>query len=93
MKIFELLSEQSVKEAASVGAVSTADVSSLGMNPALSPGKARGRKSYTGSPGRSGTKAPPQPKVVQPKTKSGTAVNALNMKDANLFGEPAIKRK
>ena len=60
--------------------------------PQLSPGKARGKKSYTGSPGKSGTKAPPQPKVVQPKRSDGTAKNALDMK-ANIFGGgSAIKR-
>jgi hypothetical protein len=35
----------------------------------------------------SGTKAPPQPKVVQPKNKDGTAKNALDVK-GNIFGQP-----
>ena len=82
--------EKKVKEAATAGATSSANVATLGMNPALSPGPARGKKSYTGTPGQSGTKAPPQPKVKQPKTKGGTAKNALDMK-ANIFGQP-IKR-
>jgi len=79
-----------VEEAATAGATSSANVATLGMNPALSPGNARGKKSYTGTPGHSGTKAPPQPKVTQPKTKSGAAKNALDMK-GNIFGQP-IKR-
>jgi hypothetical protein len=57
------------------------------MNPALSPGKARGKKSYTGSPGKSGTKAPPQPKPAD-----NTGKNALNMKGVSIFGGPAVKR-
>ena len=51
------------------------------INPHISPGKARGKKSYTGSMETgSGTKAPPQPKVVQPKKSDGTAVNGLDIK-------------
>ena len=84
MKIKEIL------EAASVGATSSGNIATV-VNPHLSPGKARGKKSYIGSPGRSGTKAPAQPKAVQPKTKMGTAVNALDIKGASLFGQP-IKR-
>lgn len=72
-------------ETATSGATSAASIASV-PNPHISPGKARGKKSYTGTPGKSGTKAPPQPKIVQPKTKSGTAVNALDMK-TTLFGE------
>ena len=80
-----------VVESATAGATSAASIGTVDA-PQLSPGKARGKKSYTGSPSTgSGTKAPPQPKVVQPKTKAGTAVNALDMKGANIFGAP-IKR-
>lgn len=79
-----------ILEAASVGATSSGNIGTV-VNPHLSPGKARGKKSYIGSPGRSGTKAPPQPQVVQPKTKTGTAVNALDIKGVGLFGQP-IKR-
>jgi hypothetical protein len=83
MKIKELLGEN-----ASAGATSTATV----PNPHISPGKARGKKSYIGSPGKSGTKAPPQPKIVQPKNSDGTAVNGQDIKGASLFGGPPIKR-
>lgn len=72
------------------GATSTANIGTV-ISPHLSPGPARGKKSYTGSPGKSGTKAPPQPKVKQPKTAAGTAKNALDMK-SNIFGTGAIKR-
>jgi len=84
MKIREIL------EAASAGSTSAGNIATV-VNPHLSPGKARGKKSYIGSPGKSGTKAPPQPKVVQPKTATGTAVNALDIKGVGLFGQP-IKR-
>lgn len=88
MKIHEIIQETATAGATSAASIGTVD------NPAISPGKARGKKSYIGSPwgGKSGTKAPPQPKVVQPKTSSGTAVNALDMKGANLFGGGTVKR-
>ena len=90
--------EPTINETATAGATSAANIGTVDA-PHISPGKARGKKSYLGSPSTgSGTKAPPQPKVVQPKTKAGTAVNALDMKGANLFGQPAkesavIKRR
>lgn len=74
MKIREIL------ESATVGATSAANVGTV-VSPHLSPGKARGKKSYTGSPGKSGTKAPPQP-----KPRNNTGKNALDMK-TNIFGE------
>jgi hypothetical protein len=78
-------------ETATAGATSAANVGTV-VNPQVTLGKARGKKSYTGSPSTgSGTKAPPQPKVIQPKTSSGTAKNALDMKGTNIFGAP-IKR-
>ncbi len=82
-----------IAETATPGATSAGNVATLGMNPKLSPGPARGKKSYTGSPGKSGTKAPPQPKVIQPKGKNGTAKNALDMKSNIFGGGKAIKRK
>ena len=85
MKISELL------ETATAGATSAGNVGTV-VSPHLAIGKARGNKSYTGSPGKSGTKAPKPPKVVQPKTKDGTAVNALNMKNNIFGGGAAIKR-
>lgn len=92
---FERRMQKGVTETASAGATSSASIGTVDA-PQLSPGKARGKKSYTGTPGHSGTKAPPQPKVVQPKTSAGTAVNALDMK-ANVFGQAkestVIKRR
>lgn len=80
-----------VSESATAGATSAANVGTV-VNPSVTLGKARGKRSYIGSPGHSGTKAPPQPKVVQPKTSAGTAVNGLDIKSASLFGGPPVKR-
>jgi len=79
-------------ESATAGATSAGNIASVEA-PHLSPGKARGKKSYTGDPwgGKSGTKAPPQPKVKQPKTSRGTAKNALDMKNS-IFGENPVRR-
>jgi len=89
---------KSLDESATAGATSAASIGTVDA-PHISPGKARGKKSYTGSPGSgSGTKAPPQPKVVQPKNSNGTAKNGLDIKGTSLFGGPAneaavIKRR
>jgi hypothetical protein len=76
-----------IVESASAGATSSGNIATV-VNPHLSPGPARGKKSYVGDPlkGLSGTKSPPQPKARQPKKRDGTAVNALDMK-TSLFGE------
>jgi hypothetical protein len=90
--------KRSLEENATAGATSTANIGTV-VNPHHSPGKARGKKSYLGSPGSgSGTKAPPQPQVVQPKNKNGTAKNGIDIKGASIFGGPAnestvIKRR
>lgn len=82
MKISEIIIESATAGATSSGSIATV------VNPHISPGPARGKKSYTGSPGRSGTKSPAQPK---PKKQKPTD-NALDMK-TSLFGEGnAIKR-
>ena len=90
--VHKALSEEASFASTNAASIGTVDA------PQLSPGKARGKKSYTGSPTTgSGTKAPPQPKVVQPKTANGTAVNALDMKGKNIFGQAkesaVIKRR
>lgn len=84
MKILELFN---MFEAASVGATSSGSIASV-VNPHISPGKSKKSSSYTGSPGKSGSKSPPQP---VPKMQKPTD-NALNMKNVSIFGGPAIKR-
>jgi hypothetical protein len=81
MKISEIF------EDATAGSTSSAMVGTV-VNPHLSPGRARGKTSYTGKPGESGTKSPPQPK---PKKQKPTD-NALDS-NTNIFGAgAAIKR-
>jgi hypothetical protein len=74
-------------ETASAGATSAGNIAAV-VNPHISPGSARGKKSYTGTPGRSGTKAPPQPKPVKQKPTD----NALDMINTSIFGGTTLKR-
>jgi hypothetical protein len=77
-------------ETATAGSTSAGNVGTV-VSPHLAIGKDRGNKSYTGSPGQSGTKAPKVPKTVQKKNADGTAKNALDMPN-NIFGGGAVKR-
>lgn len=87
MKIHEILSETASAGSTSAGSIATV------ASPHIAIGKDRGNKSYTGSPGKSGTKAPALPKVVQAKNKDGTAKNALDQPSTSLFGgSSAVKR-
>ena len=67
--------------------MTTSNVGGTIANPHISPGPARGKKSYTGTPGHSGTKAPPQPK---PKKQKPTD-NALNKAGVSIFGQPITR--
>jgi hypothetical protein len=97
-KLSWIPAEQGLAESATAGATSSANIGTVDA-PHISPGKARGKKSYTGSVATgSGTKSPPQPVVKQPKKKDGTAVNGLDIKGSSVFGGPAneatvIKRR
>jgi|TARA_R110000796_G_scaffold168076_1_gene284985 hypothetical protein len=86
MKINEVIA-QKIKEQATAGATSAGNIATL-SNPHVAAGPDRFKKSYTGSPGRSGTKAPnvPKPKMQKPTD------NALTMPGVSLFGGPAISR-
>ena len=87
MKINEVI----IKEFATAGATSAGNIASV-VSPHIAIGKDRFSKSFTGSPGRSGTKAPKLPKIVQPKNPNGTAKGAHALKGTNIFGGPGIKR-
>ena len=90
MKITEVI----VREQATAGATSAGNIAAVN-NPHVAIGKDRGKKSYTGTPGRSGTKAPKLPKIVQPKNPDGTAKGAQTGrldKDISLFGGPLVRR-
>jgi hypothetical protein len=85
-----MLIREIISETATAGGTSAAMVGTV-VSPHIAIGKDRGNKSYTGSPGKSGTKAPRVPKAVQAKNKDGTAKNALDMKNS-IFGGGAVKR-
>jgi|TARA_R110001592_G_scaffold97925_2_gene280035 hypothetical protein len=87
MKINEVIRHKKIGEQATPGATSAGNIATLN-NPHVAAGPDRFKKSYTGTPGRSGTKAPnvPIPKKQKPTD------NALDMKGTSLFGGPAISR-
>jgi hypothetical protein len=87
MKINEVI----IKEQATAGATSAGNIATV-VSPHIAIGKDRGNKSYTGTPGVSGTKAPRLPKIVQPKNPDGTAKGAHNLPGVNLMGGPLVKR-
>ena len=80
-----------LEESATAGATSAGAIGTV-VSPHLAIGKSRHSKSYSGSPGKSGTRSPKPPKIVQRKKKNGTAVNALDMKGNIFGGGKAIKR-
>lgn len=84
--------DETVVEDATAGATSAGNIATV-VSPHVAIGKDRGKKSYTGSPGKSGTKAPQVPKAAQAKNADGTAKNAQDLPNTSLFGGPgAIKR-
>ena len=87
MKIIEVI----VRETATAGATSAGNIASV-VSPHIAIGKDRFKKSYTGTPGRSGTKEPRLPKIVQPKNPDGTAKGAHRLPGVNLMGGPLVKR-
>lgn len=90
MKIYEII-QRRVQEQATAGATSAGNIATV-TSPHIAIGKDRFSKAYSGSPGKSGTRAPRLPKIVQPKNPDGTAKGAHNMPGVSLFGGPGIKR-
>ena len=88
MKIREVL----IRETATAGATSAGNIASV-ANPHVAIGADRFKKSYTGTPGVSGTKAPKLPKIVQPKNPNGTAKGAHALPGVSLFGGPGVVRR
>jgi len=92
MRLRELF-YKAVEESATAGATVSGNIASVDA-PHLSPGKARGKKSYLGTPGGpGGTKAPPQPKVKQKKNPDGTFVPAHELKNSKFFSEQDIIKR
>ena len=90
MKLHEIILRR-VKEQATAGATSAGNIATLN-SPHVAAGDDRFKKSYTGTPGKSGTKAPKLPKIVQPKNPDGSAKGAHNLPGTSLFGGPLVKR-
>ena len=90
MKILEVIIKR-IEEQATAGATSSGNIATV-TSPHVAIGKDRGNKSYIGSPGVSGTKAPKLPKIVQPKNPDGSAKGAHNLPGTSLFGGPLVKR-
>jgi hypothetical protein len=86
MKINEVIIRR-VQEQATAGATSAGNIATV-VSPHIAIGRDRFSKSFTGSPGKSGTKAPKLPKIVQPKNSNGTAKGAHALKGVSLFGGP-----
>ena len=86
MKINEVIIRR-VQEQATAGATSAGNIASV-VSPHIAIGKDRFSKAYSGSPGRSGTRAPRLPKITQPKNPDGTAKGAHKLKGTSLFGGP-----
>ena len=87
MKINEVI----IREQATAGATAAGNIATV-VSPHIAIGKDRFKKSFTGSPGVSGTKAPKLPKIVQPKNANGTAKGAHALPGVSLFGGPGIRR-
>ena len=90
MRINEVI-KHNIREQATAGATSAGNIATV-VSPHIAIGKDRFKKSFTGSPGVSGTKAPKLPKIVQPKNANGTAKGAHTLKGMSLFGGPGIRR-
>jgi len=88
MRINEIL----IKETASAGATSSGSIASV-VSPHIAIGPDRFKKSYTGSPGRSGTRAPRVPTAYTPKNADGTARGAHELTGTSLFGGPGVVRR
>ena len=90
MRINEVIIKR-IQEAATAGATSAGNIASV-VSPHIAIGRDRFKKSFTGTPGKSGTKAPKLPKIVQPKNPNGTAKGAHALPGVSLFGGPGVRR-
>jgi hypothetical protein len=87
MKIKEIL----IKEQATAGSTSAGNIAAV-VSPHVAIGPDRFKKSYTGTPGRSGKRAPRVPQAYTPKNANGTALGAHELTGTSLFGGPLVKR-
>ena len=87
MRINEIV----IRETASAGATSAGSIATV-ASPHIAIGPDRFKKSYTGSPGKSGTRAPRVPQAYTPRNFNGTALGAHELAGTSLFGGPLVKR-
>lgn len=87
MRIKEIL----IKEQATSGATSAGNIAAV-TSPHIAIGPDRFKTSYTGTPGRSGKKAPRVPTAYTPKNANGTAKGAHELSNTSLFGGPLVRR-
>ena len=87
MRINEIL----IKEQATAGATAAGNIAAV-VSPHVAIGPDRFKKSYTGTPGRSGKRAPRIPTAYTPKNSNGTAKGAHELAGTRLFGGPLVRR-
>lgn len=87
-----LIKEIVIKEQATSGSTSSGNIASM-VSPHIAVGPDRFKKSYHGSPGRSGTRAPRIPMAYTPKNADGTAKGAHELSGTSLFGGPGLVRR
>lgn len=88
MRIIEIL----IREQATSGSTSAGNIATV-VSPHIAIGADRFKKSYHGSPGRSGTIAPKVPKAYTPKNANGTIKGAHELAGTSLFGGPGVARR
>ena len=88
MRINEIL----IREQTTAGATSAGNIASV-VSPHIAIGPDRFKKSYHGSPGKLGTRAPKIPKTYTPKNADGTARGAHKLTGTSLFGGPGVVRR
>jgi len=87
-----LIKEIVIKEQATAGSTSAGNIATV-VSPHIAIGPDRFKRSYHGSPGKSGTRAPKIPKAYTPKNADGTARGAHELAGTSLFGGPGVVRR
>lgn len=87
-----LIKEIIIKEQATAGATAAGNIASV-ISPHIAIGPDRFKRSYHGSPGKSGTRAPRVPRTYTPKNADGTARGAHELSGTSLFGGPGVARR
>jgi hypothetical protein len=86
-----LIKEILIKEQATAGSTSAGNIAAV-VSPHVAIGSDRFKKSYTGTPGQSGKRAPRVPQAYITKNADGTAKGAHELTGTSLFGGPLMRR-